>query len=131
MRGPIRLKLGSASVTTLGFGKQVIAFLSNAPYNTDDLEPAIIDEAVSAAKELGVELMLVDAHNSIGGENGEQPKITKDDWRKVFSDSKEAPRRSSRSGWRTLQSCSSSTAPTSATEESPSLSSGSMIPSTR
>lgn len=84
MRGPIRLKLGSAIVTTLGFGKQMITFLTNAPYNTDDLEPSIIDGAVSAAKEMGVELMLVDAHNSIGGENAEQPKITKDDWVKVF-----------------------------------------------
>jgi len=83
MRGPNTLKLGPTSVTTLGFGNQVVAFLSNAPYNTDDLEPTIIDGAVSAAKELGVELMLVDAHNSIGGENIEQPNV---DWRRVFSD---------------------------------------------
>jgi putative membrane protein len=83
MRGPNRLQLGPTSVTTLGFGNEVVAFLSNAPYNTDDLEPVIIDEAVSAAKELGLELMLVDAHNSIGGENCEQPKV---DWKKVFSD---------------------------------------------
>ncbi len=91
MRGPVRLKLGSEIVTTLGFGKQVIAFLSNAPYNTDDLEPTIIDGAVSTAKELGVELMLVDAHNSIGGENAEQPKISKDDWVKIFSEIKASP----------------------------------------
>jgi putative membrane protein len=91
MRGPVRIKLGSAIVTTLGFGKQVIAFLSNAPYNTDDLEPAIIDGAVSTAKELGVELMLVDTHNSIGGENVEQPRISKDDWVKVFSEIKGTP----------------------------------------
>jgi len=83
MRGPRRLQLGPTCVTTLGFGSQVMAFFSNAPYNTDDLEPGIIDEAVSAAKELGVELMLVDAHNSIGGENCEQPKV---DWRRIFSD---------------------------------------------
>jgi len=83
MRGPIALKLGPTSVTTLGFGNQVVAFLSNAPYNTDDLEPTVIDGAVAAAKELGVELMLVDAHNSIGGENIEQPNV---DWRRVFSD---------------------------------------------
>ncbi|HEV2389530.1 MAG TPA: DUF2070 family protein [Nitrososphaerales archaeon] len=82
MRGPSRLQLGPTRVTTLGFGSQVVAFLSNAPYNTDDLEPGIIDEAVSAAKDLGVELMLVDAHNSIGGENCEQPKV---DWPRIFS----------------------------------------------
>jgi len=88
MRGPSRLRLGPTCVTTLGFGSQVMAFLSNAPYNTDDLEPGIIDEAVSAAKELGVELMLVDAHNSIGGENCEQPKV---DWRRIFSDIRGSP----------------------------------------
>ena len=88
MKGPNRLQLGPTCVTTLGFGSQVMAFLSNAPYNTDDLEPGIIDEAVSVAKELGVELMLVDAHNSIGGENCEQPKV---DWRRIFSDIKGSP----------------------------------------
>ena len=88
MRGPITLKLGPTSVTTLGFGSQVVAFLSNAPYNTDDLEPTVIDGAVSAAKELGVELMLVDAHNSIGGENVQHPDV---DWRRVFSDIRASP----------------------------------------
>ncbi len=88
MRGPSRLQLGSTCVTTVGFGSQVMTFLSNAPYNTDDLEPAIIDEAVSAARELGVELMLADAHNSIGGENCQQPNI---EWRRLFSDIKGSP----------------------------------------
>jgi putative membrane protein len=91
MRGPIRLKLGPTTVTTLGFGSQIVAFLSNAPYNTDDLEPKIINGATSAAKELGVELMLIDAHNSIGGENPEQQDITEDDWRRVFSENSASP----------------------------------------
>lgn len=88
MRGPSMLQLGTTHVTTLGFGSQVMAFLSNAPYNTDDLAPGIIDAAVSSATESGVELMLVDAHNSIGGENCEQPNI---DWEEVFSDIKANP----------------------------------------
>jgi putative membrane protein len=91
MRGPVRSKLGPTTVTTLGFGDQVVAFLSNAPYNTDDLEPKIIDGAVSAARDLGVELMLVDAHNSIGGENIKEPNITDADWRSAFSDIKGSP----------------------------------------
>jgi putative membrane protein len=90
MRGPVRLKLGPTTVTALGFGDQVVAFLTNAPCNTDDLEPAIIDGAVSAAREQGVELMLVDSHNSIGGENAEQPKIATDDWIRAFSETKES-----------------------------------------
>jgi putative membrane protein len=91
MRGPVRLKLGPTTVTSLGFGDQVIAFLSNAPYNTDDLEPAIIDGAVSAAREQGIELMLVDSHNSIGGENAEQPTIATEDWIRAFSEIKGSP----------------------------------------
>lgn len=83
MRGPSTLHLGPTHLTTLGFGSQVVAFLSNAPYNTDDLPARIIDAAVSAAKESGVELMLVDAHNSIGGQDCEQPNV---DWGKVFAD---------------------------------------------
>jgi putative membrane protein len=91
MRGPIRSKLGQTTVTTLGFGNQVVAFLSNAPHNTDDLEPKIVDAAETAARELGVELMLVDAHNSIGGEDTNQPSIAEDDWMKIFSDIKGSP----------------------------------------
>ena len=91
MRGPLRLKLGPTTVTTIGFGDQIIAFLSNAPYNTDDLEPAIIDGAVSAAREQGIESMLVDSHNSIGGENPEQPKIATEDWIRALSEIKGSP----------------------------------------
>ena len=83
MRGPTITQTGPSRITTLGFGNHVVAFLSNAPYNTDDLPPKVIDEALSAAKDLGVELMLVDAHNSIGGVNCEQPKL---DWKKIISD---------------------------------------------
>lgn len=88
MRGPSRLQIGATSVTTLGFGGQIVAFLSNAPYNTDDLDPSVIDDAVSQSKGLGIELMLVDAHNSIGGQNCQQPRL---DWREIFSDISEKP----------------------------------------
>jgi putative membrane protein len=91
IRGPVRLKLGQTTVTTLGFGNQVVAFLSNAPYNTDDLEPRTISGATSVAKESGVELMLVDAHNSIGGQNHTQNDITDDDWRRVLSENRASP----------------------------------------
>ena len=88
IRGPKKLQLGKSTVTTIGFGDNIIAFLSNAPYNTDDLEPRIFDEALSAAKEMGVELMLVDAHNSIGGANCDSPRL---DWKAVISDNKSVP----------------------------------------
>ncbi len=94
MRGPIHYKLGVTSVTVLGFGNQVVAFLSNAPYNTDDLEPRIIEEALSVATELDLDLMLVDAHNSIGGEFTEQPRIKTENWRETLSAIKASPEHS-------------------------------------
>ncbi len=88
MRGPIRVEAGPTTITTLGFGNHIVAFLSSAPYNTDDLPPGVIDQAISAAKEMDIELMLVDAHNSIGGKDCEQPQV---DWRKVFQDNSQSP----------------------------------------
>lgn len=83
MKGPNRYQTGSTVVTTIGFADTALAFLSNAPYNTDDLEPKAIDRALASADSLGVELMLVDAHNSIGGSNTEQPEL---DWYHILSD---------------------------------------------
>jgi len=88
MRGPNKSVLGSTLLTTLGFGNQLVTFLTNAPFNTDDLDPSAVDKAVSAAKESGVDLMLVDAHNSIGGENLQQPEL---DWSKILADVRAAP----------------------------------------
>lgn len=85
MRGPNKLKLGPITVTTMGFGNQIITFLSSAPYNTDDLDPRTIDDATSFARGAAIDLMLVDSHNSIGGKNSEQATI---DWTRVFSDIK-------------------------------------------
>jgi putative membrane protein len=98
MRGPIKSKIGSTMITTVGFGTQIMTFISNAPYNTDDLEPRAIDVATAAAKQLGVELILVDAHNSIGGEEKEQQDIADEDWRKVFSENIQSPEEEFKTG---------------------------------
>jgi putative membrane protein len=83
MRGPKKMSFGPTTITALGFGDHVIALLSSAPYNTDDLEPRIIDEAMAVASGLSTDLMLVDAHNSIGGKNCSQSDI---DWNRVMSE---------------------------------------------
>jgi putative membrane protein len=79
------------TITLLGFGSQVVAFTTNAPCNSDDLDPAIIDGALSAARGLGIDLMLVDSHNSIGGEDAERLKIGKDDWTRALSHAQSSP----------------------------------------
>lgn len=88
IKGPLRFKMGPTQITALAFGSEVMTFLSNAPYNTDDLEPAAVDEALSAARAAGTELMLIDAHNSIGGENSPQLDI---DWKTILSATRDSP----------------------------------------
>jgi len=85
MRGPIAQTIGETTVTAFAFGTQVVAFLTNAPKDTDDLEPRTIDIAEAAAAERGVDLALVDAHNSIGGGGGAQPRLELEDWRRVVA----------------------------------------------
>ena len=85
MKGPLRSKIGITNITTMIFGKKAIAILSSAPFVSDDLDPATIIDATRTASELGLELSIVDAHNSIGDEIQNQPTITKEDWRLVLS----------------------------------------------
>jgi len=85
MKGPLHSKIGITNVTTMILGKAVIAILSSAPFVSEDLDPATIIDATRAASELGLELSIVDAHNSIDGETQNQATITKDDWRLILS----------------------------------------------
>ena len=85
MRGPLRSKVGITNITTIAFGKEVLAIVSNAPYRSDDLDPATVTDASEAATKLGLSTMVVDAHNSVDGEEGTQEKISRDEWEKVLS----------------------------------------------
>jgi putative membrane protein len=91
MKGPLRSKVGITYITTMSFGKEVIAMLSSAPFVSEDLDPASITDATEAASELGLELSIVDAHNSIGTESQDQTTITKDDWRRILNDTLALP----------------------------------------
>jgi putative membrane protein len=91
IRGPLSVKIGLTSVTTIGFGDRIMALLSNAPYTTDDLDPKTIGVATSIATAHGAELMLVDAHNSIGDGGLAQPALAMDDWENVISGINSSP----------------------------------------
>ncbi len=86
IRGPLLSKLGVTNVTVLAIGNEIAAFLSTAPFISDDIDPATIADATEIASELGHEITIVDAHNSIGGENHAQEPLTKADWRKLIDD---------------------------------------------
>ena len=93
MKGPLHSKIGITNVTTMILGKAVIAILSSAPFVSEDLDPATIIDATRAASELGLELSIVDAHNSIDGETQNQAAITKEDWRLILSNTSALPER--------------------------------------
>jgi putative membrane protein len=85
MRGPIKSRVGITNITTLSFGTEIMAVVSNAPYRSDDLDPDTITAALDAASELGLGINVVDAHNSVDGENVPQEQITKAGWKQILS----------------------------------------------
>jgi putative membrane protein len=94
MKGPLHSKVGNTNITTMLFGKEVVAMLSSAPFVSEDLDPTAIVDATRAASELGLELSIADAHNSIGGESQNQTTITMDDWRQILSNTLAMPENS-------------------------------------
>jgi len=91
MKGPLRSKVGITNITTMLFGNKVVAILSSAPFASDDLDPSTTINATEAASEVGLELSIVDAHNSIGGESQNQAAMTKEDWRLILSNTLALP----------------------------------------
>jgi putative membrane protein len=85
MKGPLRSKIDITNITTLCFGNAVVTMISNAPYLSDDLDPATVTSASEAASELGLQLSLVDAHNCVDGEQRAPPTITKEDWKDILN----------------------------------------------
>jgi putative membrane protein len=65
--------------------------VSNAPYNSDDLDPVIFQEIMEVAGTAGLRVSLIDAHNCIGGEDGPGLKATRKEWLGVFEKLKQMP----------------------------------------
>ena len=86
MKGPYRSKVGITTITTIGFQNQVLAVVSNSPYRSDDFDPGMIADAYAAATEIGLNVMVVDAHNSVDGQDEPQQRITKDEWTAALRD---------------------------------------------
>jgi putative membrane protein len=84
MRGPAHDKVGITNITTLAFGEEILAIISNSPFLSDDLDPTAVTEASEVASKLGLRLSMVDAHNSVDGERRPQTPITRGDWESIF-----------------------------------------------
>ena len=99
MRGPARDRVGITNVTSLAFGKEVISIISNSPFLSDDLDPKTTAEASGAASKLGLRLSMVDAHNSVDGENRPQTPISAEEWEAIFTRVLAMPERNFRIGF--------------------------------
>lgn len=99
MRGPAHDKVGITNITTLAFGREVIAIISNSPFLSDDLDPSTVADAAAAASSLGLTLALVDAHNSVDGESRPMAHIAGGDWESILKRVMALPERSFRLGF--------------------------------
>ncbi len=86
MRGPLRTKIGAINITTLAFGKDILALVSSSPYRSDDLDPSTVKDAFDVSSAQGLHVMIVDAHNSVDGQNQPQENITKERWSEIFQE---------------------------------------------
>lgn len=85
LRGPLRSKVGITNITTIGFDNQILILVSNSPYRSDDFDPSAIAGAYGAAADLDIGITVVDAHNSIDGQEKPQEPINKTGWTKLLN----------------------------------------------
>ena len=90
MRGPLHSKVGSATICTTSFFDDAIATVSFAPLGSDDLDTRTEAELASVASAQGLKLSVVDAHNSIDGNQG-TPEARDPGWRTVFENIRNFP----------------------------------------
>lgn len=64
---PVQRKQGNATATAVLFGRTALVMLSLAPKGMEDVPPEVRDELESHAAGLGLELLLADCHNAMGG----------------------------------------------------------------
>jgi putative membrane protein len=65
IRGPIFSQIGNAKASVTSFSDDLILTISFAPLGSDDLDIGVETKLVAAAAEVGFDLSVVDAHNSI------------------------------------------------------------------
>jgi putative membrane protein len=85
MRGPAFDTVGFTNITSLAFGKRVLSIISNSPFLSDDLDPTSVTDASKVASGMGLQLSMVDAHNSIDGESRPQSQIAAAEWERIFT----------------------------------------------
>lgn len=83
--GPIKSKIGKTNISSILFDTRTLTTISTAPYESDDIEYSTDEIANKAAGDFGFEVLLVDAHNSIGGETTHEEGPTELEWKALFA----------------------------------------------
>jgi putative membrane protein len=93
LRGPTHAQVGKATVSSSIFSRDMVITVSFAPLGSEDLDTRVEAEFSESASGLGLDLSVVDAHNSID-HNLESPVIDEPAWRGLFeTTSKSKPER--------------------------------------
>ena len=88
--GPVSATVGKAKASVTSFSEDGLLTISFAPLGSDDLDVSVETELSSTAAETGLDLSVVDAHNSIGPDL-EVPVTDDPGWKRLFAEAKAAP----------------------------------------
>jgi len=83
IRGPKHAKVGNASVSASAFFDDLVMTISFAPLGSDDIDTSAEAELARPASELGFDLTVVDAHNSIDP-HLQSPVTIDPGWRELY-----------------------------------------------
>ena len=64
---PVQHRQGNATATAIAFGRTALVMLSLAPKGMEDVPDQVREELESHAASLGLDLLLADCHNAMGG----------------------------------------------------------------
>ena len=83
IRGPLHTRVGKATASATAFSKDVLLTVSFAPYGSDDLDTGLEEAMVGLASEVGLDVSVVDAHNSIA-DGLESPDVSDPGWSQLL-----------------------------------------------
>lgn len=83
VRGPFHTQVGDATVSASTFSNDTIVTISFAPFGSDDLDTRVEIDLAAMASDEGLDLSVVDAHNSIDGKQ-QSPGIEDPGWKQLF-----------------------------------------------
>ncbi|MDG6898732.1 MAG: DUF2070 family protein, partial [Nitrososphaerota archaeon] len=87
IRGPVSATIGKAKASATAFSGDTLLTISFAPFGSDDLDINVENDLARTAAEAGLDLSVVDAHNSIDHDL-EAPVTDDPGWKRLFADAK-------------------------------------------